>query len=193
MRVGYVRVSTILQNEKRQLELLENQKCDKLFIEKLSGAHAHNRPQLKAMLEFVREGDEIIVHSTDRLARNHKDLYEILQKCKDKGVVVNFISQNLSTAQGLVSELIISILGYIAQMELQHIKERQREGIEIAKRKGIYKGRTSRFDKIDSGAFKRLYELHKGNLSAVAKSLNVNRNTLYKFIEYAKPFEKDIK
>lgn len=184
MIVAYVRVSTILQNEARQLALLENERYDKLFMDKMSGKDMKTRPALQEMLGFVREGDIIICHSIDRMARSHKDLFEILNTCKDKGVQVRFIKENLDTSQGIMAEMIISILGFIAQMELERIKERQREGIEISKQKGLTKwGRPKVWDKIDTGAFWNYYKAHNGNLTKVAKSLGVGRNSLYKWIE----------
>ena len=184
MIVAYVRVSTILQNEARQLALLENELYERLFMDKMSGKDMKARPALKEMLEFVREGDTIVCHSIDRMARNHKDLFEILNTCKAKGVQVHFIKEGLDTSQGVIQEMIISILGFIAQMELERIKERQREGIEIAKQQGLAKwGRPRVWDKIDAGAFWNYYRAHNGNLSKVAKSLGVGRNSLYKWID----------
>ena len=189
MIVAYVRVSTILQNEARQLALLEGELYERLFIDKLSGRDMKSRPALQEMLSFVREGDTIICHSIDRMARNHKDLFEILNICKSKGVQVHFIKEGLDTSQGVVQEMIISILGFIAQMELERIKERQREGIEISRREGLVKwGRPRVWDKIDTGAFWNYYRAHNGNLTKVAKSLGVGRNSLYKWIDCNKPF-----
>ena len=191
MIVGYVRVSTILQNEARQLALLENEGCEKLFIDKLSGKEAKNRPALQEMLDFVREGDLIKCHSIDRMARSHKDLFEILNKCKEKGVNVCFVKENLDTTQGIMAQMTISILGFLAQMELERIKERQQEGIEIAKREGrSLGGRPRVWDKIDTGAFWNYYREHKGNLTKVAKSLGVGRNSLYKWIDTNQAFAK---
>lgn len=194
MIVAYARVSTILQNEARQLALLENERYDKLFMEKTSGKDMKTRPALQEMLGFVREGDTIVCHSIDRMARNHKDLFEILNTCKAKGVQVRFIKEGLDTSQGVIQEMIISILGFIAQMELERIKERQREGIEISKQKGLTKwGRPRVWDKIDTGAFWNYYHAHQGNLTKVAKSLGVGRNSLYKWIVSNNAFAGSIK
>ena len=193
MIVAYVRVSTILQNEARQIALLENERYERLFMDKLSGRDMNTRPALKEMLDFVREGDTILCHSIDRMARNHKDLFEILNTCKAKGVQVRFIKEGLDTSQGVIQEMIISILGFIAEMELARIKERQREGIEIAKLKGLTKwGRPRVWDKIDAGAFWNYYRAHNGNLSKVAKSLGVGRNSLYKWIDSNSPFDTPV-
>ncbi|WP_300447570.1 recombinase family protein [uncultured Helicobacter sp.] len=182
MIVAYVRVSTILQNEARQLELIKQEQCDKVFIEKLSGSKAENRPQLNAMLDYVREGDTIICHSIDRLARNHRDLCEILNICKDKGVIVRFLSQGLDTSKGVVTDMLISILGYVAQMELAHIKERQLEGIAIQKAKGTLKsGRP--FINVDKAAFDEAFFASGGSITKTAKLMKISRTKLYKWLQ----------
>lgn len=184
MRLGYVRVSTILQNEARQLELLESENCDKLFIEKISGATI-KRPVLQEMLDFAREGDTIVCHSIDRMARNHRDLQQIINVCRDKGVRVKFVSQGLDTESGsIVTDMIISILGYVAQMELAHIKERQAEGIAIKKASGYNFGRPT--IEIDKERFNELFYTSGGNLTKVAKALKVSRPKLYKWIKSQK-------
>lgn len=181
MKIGYIRVSTILQNEARQVELLKNEKCDKVFMDKLSGSDAKNRPQLQAMLDFAREGDIIVCHSIDRMARNHRDLMEILNKCKDKGVNVRFITQGLDTSKGVVTDMLISILGYVAQMELEHIKERQKEGMAIKTAQGYQWGRP--IINISKEDFNREFLAQGGNLSKTAKALNVSRPKLYKWLK----------
>lgn len=188
MIVAYVRVSTILQNEARQKELLKDFDYDKLFIEKLSGSKMVNRPALNEMLEFVREGDVIICHSIDRLARNHKDLCDIINKCKSKGVTIKFISQNLDTTQGTLTEMLISILGFIAQMEHEHIKERQREGIAIQKAKGTLKSGRPRIA-IEQGKFNEVLKECEFNLSKTARALGISRVSLYRYMENLKEKE----
>lgn len=185
MTVAYVRVSTILQNEARQKELLKGFDYDKIYIEKLSGAKMENRPALNEMLEFVREGDVIICHSIDRLARNHKDLCDIINKCKSKGVAIRFISQNLDTSQGTLTEMLISILGFIAQMEYEHIKERQKEGIAIQKAKGTLKSGRPRIA-IEKGKFDEVLKECEFNLSKTARALGISRVSLYRYMENIK-------
>lgn len=192
MKVAYVRVSTILQNEARQLALLESESYERIFMDKVSGGDMKARPALQEMLNFVREGDSIVCHSIDRMARNHKDLFQILNICKEKGVKVHFIKENLDTSQGVVAEMIISILGFIAQMELERIKERQREGIEISRAQGLTKwGRPRVWDKIDAGAFWNCYKKHEGNLTKTARALGVGRNSLYKWLSVNGDFLKE--
>lgn len=144
--VAYIRVSSVQQNTDRQLVGIER---DKEFIEKVS-AKDTKRPQLKALLEHVRDGDTVIVHSMDRLARNTKDLLEIVEGLKIKGVSVRFVKENLSFTAGAdnsMSNLMLTMLGAVAQFERELMLERQREGIESAKQKGLYKGRKASIDR----------------------------------------------
>lgn len=139
--VAYIRVSSVQQNTDRQLIGVER---DKDFIEKVSAKNTGDRPQLQAMLEHVRQGDTVVVHSMDRLARNTKDLLEIVETLKSKSVSIKFIKENLAFSAGTdnsMSNLLLSILGSVAQFERELMLERQREGIEAAKLKGLFKGR----------------------------------------------------
>ena len=140
--VAYIRVSSSQQSTDRQLVDVS---YDKAFIEKAS-AKSTKRPQLQAMLNHVREGDEVVVHSMDRLARNTKDLLEIVESLKSKGVSVKFMKENLTFTAGgesSINNLMLTMLSAVAQFERELILERQREGIEAAKKKGKYKGRSA--------------------------------------------------
>lgn len=144
--VGYRRVSTIEQTLDRQ----ELGAIDKMFEEKLSGATASDRPALQEMLGWVREGDSVVVFSIDRLARNLQDLLSIVSELNAKGVCIRFIKDNLTfppEGSDGASKLYLSILGAVAEFERSIIKQRQREGIEKAKAKGVYKGRKATIDK----------------------------------------------
>ena len=138
-RVGYVRVSTLDQNTERQLDGI---KLDKVFTDKASGRDT-KRPQLAAALEYVREGDTLIVHSLDRLARNVDDLRRIVRELNERGVSVEFVKNRLTFSGGAdpTARLMLTMLGAFAEFERELIRERQREGIAIAKAKGVYKGR----------------------------------------------------
>lgn len=144
--VAYVRVSSADQNPERQLDSVRKFKPKKVFEEKLSGKDT-NRPELQNMLEYVREGDTVIVHSLDRLARSLPDLRTIIETLNDKGVSVKFITNGLEFTAGkeadAMSVLMLNMLGAFAEFERTLIKERQREGIEKAKERGVYKGRTA--------------------------------------------------
>lgn len=139
MKVGYVRVSSVLQNAGRQYEILKENGIDKLFEEKTSGKDC-NRPVLNDMLDYVREGDTVYVTDYSRLARNVKDLLDIVEKLKAKNVNLISIKEgfDLDTPQG---KLQLTILGAIYEFEREMIRERQLEGIALAKLKGKYKGR----------------------------------------------------
>ena len=190
MKVGYARVSTILQNEARQIEALESAKCEKIFIDKMTGT-TKERPKLKEALEFIREGDSLIVHSIDRLARSHRDLFEILSKMRDKGVKVEFIKQNLIANQNITQDMIITILGYIAQLEYEIMRERQREGIEIAQKQGKYKGRKAK--EYDLNQIQMLLSKNRYSITKTAKELKISRNTLYRLLNIIEGVENERK
>ena len=137
--IGYARVSTHEQNEARQLAEFEKRKTDRIFLDKCSGKDA-NRPQLKKLLEYVREGDTVIVTEYSRLARSTSDLLSIVEQLTEKGVRIVSVKENLdtSTPQG---KLMLTMFAGLAEFERAVILERQREGIAIAKAQGKYKGR----------------------------------------------------
>lgn len=181
-RIGYVRVSTEEQNEARQEAIMERLEVSKVFIEKLSGKDT-NRPQLKAMLEYVREGDTVVVESYSRLARNTKDLLSIVDELSSKGV--QFISQkeniDTTTPQG---RLMLTIFAGLAQFERECMLERQREGIAIAKAEGKYRGRQP--ITIDWEQFKIVYDKWKGgNITArkAMEELGLKPNTFYRRVK----------
>lgn len=143
-KVGYIRVSSVDQNTERQLDGIA---LDKVFTEKVSAA-TMDRPQLQAMLEYVREGDTIVVHSIDRLARSLVDLLKLVEDLTQRGVYIYFDKEKLEfTGEDSPSQnLMLQMMGAVAQFERAMIKERQREGIAKAKQKGVYKGRTKTVD-----------------------------------------------
>ena len=140
--IGYARVSTDEQNEARQLESFQKyrESISKVYIDKCSGKDT-NRPQLKAMLDYVREGDVVVVSDFSRLARSTKDMLQIVQALADKGVALISIKENLDTdtPQG---KFMLTVFAALAELERETILQRQREGIEIAKAHGKYKGRS---------------------------------------------------
>jgi DNA invertase Pin-like site-specific DNA recombinase len=173
--VGYRRVSSIDQALDRQ-ELGE---VDKLFEEKLSGASASDRPALQDLIGWVREGDMVVVYSIDRLARNLQDLLQIVSTLNAKGVSIRFLKDNLTFppegADG-ASRLYLSILGAVATFELSILKQRQREGIEKAKAKGVYKGRKASIDK------ERILSLRGEGHSTyqIAELMGISRMTVHR-------------
>ena len=157
MKVGYVRVSTTEQNTARQESLMESLGVDKIFIDKVSGKDK-KRPQLQEMMSFIREGDTLIVESISRFARNTKDLLELTEKLTEKGV--EFISQKESIDTSTPSgKFMLTVFAALAQMEREVLLERQREGIEEAKKLGKYKGRKP--IAVDEDLFAEQYRLWK--------------------------------
>lgn len=172
--VGYVRVSTIDQNEARQLEAIGE--VDRLFSEKVSGK-SREREQLEEMMDYVREGDVVRVKSPDRLSRSTRDLLALIEELRAKGVEVEFVdnpSLNTDTPQG---EFMLTILGAVAQLERSVARERQAEGIAIAKANGVY----DREPKLTDGQLSTARELVKHGIpkAAIARELGVSRQTLY--------------
>lgn len=182
MNVAYIRVSTAEQNTARQREALAKYKIEKIYEEKISGKNT-DRPKLKEMLEFVREGDTIYIHDFSRLARSTKDLLEIIELLNNKGVNLVSNKENLdsSTATG---KLMITMIAAINEFERMNLLERQREGIEIAKKEGKFKG--GQVKKIDDKEFEKAYNDYKErkiNKSQFAKVLNISRPTLDKLLK----------
>ncbi len=177
--VGYLRVSSVDQNEVRQLEALE---LDKTFTDKASGKDA-KRPQLEHLLSFVREGDTVFCHSMDRLARNLDDLRRIVLGLTERGVHVVFVKESLTFTgeDSPMSNLLLSVMGAFAQFERELIRERQREGIAIAKREGKYGGRKP------SLTSERAAELQRrvasgDSKAALAREFGISRDTLYRYV-----------
>ena len=182
MRVAYVRVSTVEQNEARQLEALQKYDIEKWFTEKVSGKDA-NRPQLQAMLEFVREGDTVYIHDFSRLARSTKDLLAIVEQLKDKGVTLVSNKENLDTNTPH-GKLMLTMLAAINEFERENMLERQREGIAEAVKAGKYKGRKE--VNVDEDTFIELiskYKRRQLTKTQVAEQLGVSRPTLDKLIK----------
>lgn len=179
MKIAYVRVSTVEQNEARQVEALKKYGIDKWFTEKVS-AKDTNRPQLQAMLEFAREGDTVYIHDFSRLARSTSDLLKMVELLQNKGVhlVSNKESIDTSTPTG---KLMLTMLGAIYEFERTNLLERQREGVAIAKTQGKYKGRKE--IKIDNfGAQYQKYLNRELSKVQLAKALHISRPTLDKLI-----------
>jgi len=181
MNVAYVRVSTVEQNEARQIEALEKHNIDKWFKEKVSGKDT-NRPQLQAMIDFVREGDTVYIHDFSRLARSTKDLLHIVETLNKKGVHLVSNKENVDTSTP-TGKLMLTMIGAIAEFERANLLERQKEGIAIAQKNGAYKGRKAK--EIDN-KFVELYERYNKreiNKSQMAKELEISRPTLDKMIK----------
>jgi len=181
--VAYVRVSSADQNEARQLEALDAAGgYDKLFTEKIS-AKDRQRPALEAMLGHVREGDVVRVKSIDRLARSTTDLLAIVQELSDKGVSIEFIDtpdMNVRTGQG---KFILTVMAAFAELERTTIRERQAEGIEIAKAEGRFAKKKKLSPEQIAEAAQRRED--GASVTDLAKELGVSRQTLYSALKSA--------
>jgi len=179
LQVGYLRVSALDQREVRQLDGLE---LDKRFTDKVSGRD-RNRPGLERMIEFVREGDTVLCHSMDRLARNLDDLRLLVKKLTSKGVKVCFVKESLTFTgeDSPMANLLLSVMGAIAEFERELIKERQREGIALAKKRGAYQGRKRTLTAAQAAVL--LQRISAGeSKTKLAKEFGVSRNTVYMYL-----------
>jgi DNA invertase Pin-like site-specific DNA recombinase len=178
-RIGYIRVSTLDQTEARQLEGIE---LAKTFIDKASGKDT-KRPQLELLLSFVRAGDTVVVHSMDRLARNLDDLRRIVQMLTNKGVRIEFVKECLTFTgeDSPMANLMLSVMGAFAEFERALIRERQREGIALAKRRGAYKGRKKALSEAEVRLLRE--KLMSGiSKTQAARELGISRETLYQYL-----------
>ena len=178
-KIGYIRVSSAEQNTERQLDGLA---MDRVFTDKISGKST-DRPQLQEMLRFVREGDQLFVHSMDRLARNLIDLRQMVQDLTNRGVKVTFVKENLvfNGDDTALSVLLLSVMGAVAEFERAIIRERQAEGIRIAKVKGVYKGRKNSLT-LDQAEEVRQKVAAGVPKAKVAREYKCSRETLYKYL-----------
>lgn len=180
--VGYVRVSSLLQNTARQLDGVQ---LDKMFEDRASGKDTH-RPQLEACLAHLRDGDTLHVHSMDRLARNVDDLRKMVKELTGRGVMVKFHKEGLTFTgdDSPMANLLLSLLGAVAEFERSLILERQREGIAIAKEAGAYKGRKPSLT-AERAAVLRERAAAGENKSNLAREFGVSRDTLYAYLHAA--------
>ncbi|EMR0203097.1 recombinase family protein [Pseudomonas putida] len=178
-RIGYVRVSSFDQNPERQLEQVQ---VDKVFTDKASGKDTQ-RPELDALLSFVRDGDTVVVHSMDRLARNLDDLRRLVQKLTKRGVRIEFVKESLTFTgeDSPMANLLLSVMGAFAEFERALIRERQREGIALAKQRGAYRGRKKSLSEPQIVELKR--RIADGEQKAtVARAYGISRETLYQYL-----------
>lgn len=185
MKIFYIRCSTIEQNEARQIKMAEEQNADKIFIDKASGKNT-DREQFKKMIEFAREGDVIITESISRISRNTADLLRTIDTLTQKGVEFISLKENIDTTtpQG---KFILTIFGALSELERECILQRTREGIEIAKREGKYKGRKE--IKLDEERFKKMCaKWRAGEITAVSiqRAFGITAPTFYKKVKERK-------
>lgn len=177
---GYVRVSTLDQNTIRQLD---GEQLDRVFIDRASGKD-QNRPQLDALIDFARDGDTVLVHSMDRLARNLDDLRAIVRRLTDKKVQVRFVKENLTFTgdDTAMATFLLSVMGAFAEFERALIRERQREGITLAKKAGVYKGRGKALNARQAADLVRRAAAGEAK-AALAREFGVSRQTVYQYLQ----------
>ena len=178
-RIGYIRVSTLDQNPDRQLE---GAQVSKVFTDKASGKDTQ-RPQLDALLGYIREGDTLVVHSMDRLARNLDDLRRLVQQLTGRGVRIEFIKEGLTFTgeDSPMANLLLSVMGAFAEFERELIRERQREGIALAKQRGAYRGRKPALNSTETAELRRRVEAREPK-AALAREFGISRATLYEYL-----------
>lgn len=179
--VGYVRVSTAEQNEGRQVEALKPCGIDKWFVDKASGRNT-DRPQFRAMVEYIREGDTVFVEDFSRLSRSVSDLLKILEEFKAKKIRLVSLKENTDTDTP-TGKLFITIVAAINEFERANILERQREGIALAKQKGIYKGRKRIQKPAGWPGVYEAYRTRQMTATEAMKRLDLRRNTFYNFVK----------
>ena len=178
-RIGYVRVSSFDQNPERQLEHIQ---VDKVFSDKASGKDTQ-RPELERLLAFVREGDTVVVHSMDRLARNLDDLRRLVQKLTRRSVRIEFVKECLTFTgeDSPMANLMLSVMGAFAEFERALIRERQREGIALAKQRGAYRGRKKALAPEQVAQLRR--RAAAGEKKAqLAREFGISRETVYQYL-----------
>lgn len=191
-KIGYWRVSSKEQNQARQIKQLEEYNCKKIFGEKKSGKNIEDRTELQKLLKFIREDDEVVVISLDRLSRNNNDIDLLIQEINEKGATLTILDfpsfrgvedQNL---RKMLNNLVLEVFKYTAQQEREKIRERQRQGIEIAKQQGKFKGRKKKYHEKAKGGDGLIYErlvelLEKGeSYTNISNQLKIGRSTVYR-------------
>jgi DNA invertase Pin-like site-specific DNA recombinase len=178
-QIGYIRVSTLDQNPDRQLE---GAQVSKVFTDKASGKDMQ-RPQLDALLGYIREGDTLVVHSMDRLARNLDDLRRLVQQLTGRGVRIEFIKEGLTFTgeDSPMANLLLSVMGAFAEFERELIRERQREGIALAKQRGAYRGRKRALSSTQVAELRRRVEAREPK-ATLAREFGISRATLYEYL-----------
>ena len=182
MKIGYIRCSTVEQNEARQMKMMEEQGIEKLFIDKASGKNT-DRKEFKEMMEFVRAGDMVVVESISRIARNTRDLLSIISDLTQKEVEFVSLKEKIDTTtpQG---RFMLTVFGALAELERENILERQREGIEIAKLQGKYRGRKPL--EVDEKKFRSVcgkWRAKEMTATAAMKEMGLKPNTFYRRVK----------
>lgn len=181
-KIGYARVSSSSQELEIQKAKLKAAGCEIIRSETASGASRDGRSELATVMEFLREGDELVVHRLDRLGRSTRDVLNLVHELEAKGVSLRVLEPEVTTA-GAMGRMVITVLGMVADMELKFIRDRQRAGIEAAKQKGVYKGRRKTVDDVE---IRRLAEAGTPK-SQIARDLGISRMSVYRALNEAAP------
>ncbi|MBC6445545.1 MAG: recombinase family protein [Alphaproteobacteria bacterium GM202ARS2] len=179
-RLGYARVSTPGQDLEVQVVKLKDAGCDVIRSEIASGSSLAGRTELETIMEFLRAGDELIVHRLDRLGRSTRDVLNLVHELETKGASLRVLEPEVTTA-GDMGRLVVTVLGMVADMELQFIRDRQRAGIEAAKEKGVYKGRRKSVDDIEI----RRLAANGIPKAQIARDLGISRMSVYRALQSA--------
>jgi len=179
-RIGYARVSSSSQDLDIQKAKLKAAGCEVIRSETVSGASREVRSELATVMEFLRDGDELVVHRLDRLGRSTRDVLNLVHELDAKGASLRVLEPEVTTA-GDMGRMVVTVLGMVADMELKFIRDRQRVGIKAAKEKGVYKGRQKSVDEVE---IRRL--VSEGTAKAqIARDLGVSRMTVYRALANA--------
>ncbi len=181
-RIGYVRVSSGDQQPARQLDQVS---VDRVFTEYASGKNVH-RPQLEQLLAFVREGDTVVVHSLGRLARNLEDLRQLVSRLTQQGVPVEFVHEQLTFTgeDSPMAHLMLSVMGAFAEFERALLRERQREGIALAKQRGVYRGRKRALTAEQVQVLRQRAQAGEAK-TVLAQAFGISRETVYQYLRHS--------
>lgn len=177
-RIGYARVSSASQDLDIQVAKLTAAGCEVVRSETGSGASRDGRTELDTVLQFLRQGDELVVHRLDRLGRSTRDVLNLIHELDAMGASLRILEPDITTA-GEMGRMVITVLGMVADMELKFIKDRQRAGIEAAKDKGVYKGRRKTVDEAEI----RRRVANGGSKAFIARDLGISRMTIYRALQ----------
>lgn len=180
---GYIRVSTMEQNPDRQIESLKKAGAEVVYLDKMSGG-TRNRPQLTQMLEDLQPGDEVLIHELSRFSRSTIDTFQLVEEVKAKGATLRSLTESwLNTRDDSPqAQFLLTVFAALAELERKQLLQRQREGIEVAKRKGMYKGRLAKLTKNNARVRVALEEFAKGNrpVREICELYGISRAHLYR-------------
>lgn len=188
MKIGYVRVSTLEQNTARQEVIMQKLDVEKIFIDKVSGKNVE-RPMLKEMMNFVRNGDTVIVESISRFARNTRDLLELVDQLVAKNVQFVSMKEKIDTSTPS-GKFMLTVFGAVSQLERDYILQRQKEGIAVAKAQGKYKGRKRKYDSSFDNVFEK-WERKEISAVKAMKMMQISKSSFYRYANERKKLKNE--